>query len=758
MANFATASDALTAALAIVDARLRNIDINEQLELYIELVDRRAKIQAAIGASGGGGGGGVASTVTANAGTNLNTSLLAIESGGNLAGINNKLPILGPALAAASTPVVLTAAQITILTPLSSVGISGTLPPFTAPPTFNLGTAPNLTFTNTAFIVNAGTNLNTSLLAFESGGNLAGINTRIGEVQATPTANTLLSRLKSIEDELAFGIKVADTQTDIHGQVLGVCRITQVTAKFFQQAPANFLNISASGGATATGPTLGLGVFATGSGSAASSLLAQTPTTVMYSTAYEAWASQAAVFTTPATAASFQRLGIYDAVNGYFFGFSGLTFGLTIRSNSVDTFIPKASWNVDALTGAVGSKFTSNNVPVALVPTNINMYRVRYGWYGAVPARLEIFSPDGDWVLVHMVRTANTQATANITNPDLPMTLEVSKPASDLTNLRISCGGWAAGVTAPSLGVLISGQGSIAALNAFVAVPVTGVAALSYAVTGNWVGTLIFQYSLDGLTWYTDATLNTVTGAFLSATTTNGSFTASIGSYKFYRIVATAWTSGTASIVYNGSASSNFVVAQLPQLPSTLGINTAVNSLPVVIASNSVLQPPPTFTASTVCLTTALVEGSIALTSAKILAMESRTSTAFRLSTTSGNTINTQNFEAVLAGREYYQDGINFTGSFFFSAETLPTPVTVLACATSNNNSNVTSANSFSAILIGQAVTGTNIPANTFVIARASNGLAITLGNAAGATVNATANGSVTLIFSGAVIRISRWT
>jgi hypothetical protein len=55
MASFATASDALTAALAVVDARLTNIDVNEKLELYLELINRRAAIQQAIAASGGGG-------------------------------------------------------------------------------------------------------------------------------------------------------------------------------------------------------------------------------------------------------------------------------------------------------------------------------------------------------------------------------------------------------------------------------------------------------------------------------------------------------------------------------------------------------------------------------------------------------------------------------------------------------------------------------------------------------------------------------
>jgi hypothetical protein len=55
MANFATATDALTAALAIVDSRLTNISIDEQLELYLELINRRASIQQAIAASGGSG-------------------------------------------------------------------------------------------------------------------------------------------------------------------------------------------------------------------------------------------------------------------------------------------------------------------------------------------------------------------------------------------------------------------------------------------------------------------------------------------------------------------------------------------------------------------------------------------------------------------------------------------------------------------------------------------------------------------------------
>jgi tetrahydromethanopterin S-methyltransferase subunit B len=63
-------------------------------------------------------------TVTANAGTDLNTSALALESGGNLDSIKAKtdnIPALGQALASASVPVVLPAAQITTLTPPAAI-------------------------------------------------------------------------------------------------------------------------------------------------------------------------------------------------------------------------------------------------------------------------------------------------------------------------------------------------------------------------------------------------------------------------------------------------------------------------------------------------------------------------------------------------------------------------------------------------------------------------------------------------------------
>ena len=123
-------------------------------------------------------------SVQANAGTNLNTSALALESGGHLASLDSHLPAQGQALAAASLPVVLTAAQITTLTPLSSISVSNfpatqpisaaSLPLPSGAATSALQSTINTTLgspmqnSGGSVTANAGTNLNTSLLALDT--------------------------------------------------------------------------------------------------------------------------------------------------------------------------------------------------------------------------------------------------------------------------------------------------------------------------------------------------------------------------------------------------------------------------------------------------------------------------------------------------------------------------------------------------------------------------------------------------------------
>lgn len=91
--------------------------------------------------------GAIAGTVTANAGTNLNTSALALETGGNLAAAATSLSSIDGKITACNTG-----------------AIAGTV------------------------TANAGTNLNTSALALETGGNLAAAATSVSSIDGKITA------------------------------------------------------------------------------------------------------------------------------------------------------------------------------------------------------------------------------------------------------------------------------------------------------------------------------------------------------------------------------------------------------------------------------------------------------------------------------------------------------------------------------------------------------------------------------------------
>jgi hypothetical protein len=75
-------------------------------------------------------------------------------------------------------------------------------------------------------------------------------------------------------------------------------------------------------------------------------------------------------------------------------------------------------------------------------------------------------------------------------------------------------------------------------------------------ITGTWAGTLAFETSADGVSWSSLTMIKRTAGGTnlgsFSSTTDNGLFTAdsaaTIADYDFFRVRATAWTSGTAVV------------------------------------------------------------------------------------------------------------------------------------------------------------------------------------------------------------------
>jgi hypothetical protein len=169
---------------------------------------------------------------------------------------------------------------------------------------------------------------------------------------------------------------------------------------------------------------------------------------MIYDPGHEIYAEFTAAFTTPTSAASHQRIGLYDTNNGVFVGFEGTTFNITKRSGGVDVSVSNASFNKDTLTGAADSLYTRNNVPEAIDLTKFNVFRIRFGWLGVAPYLFEVLSPDGNWILFHQIYYPNANTVVSIQSTALPMTIDISKTASDATNLVMQTACWAAGTTA----------------------------------------------------------------------------------------------------------------------------------------------------------------------------------------------------------------------------------------------------------------------------------------------------------------------
>lgn len=228
------------------------------------------------------------------------------------------------------------------------------------------------------------------------------------------------------------------------------CRITQVRADFDQTLAANGVTSTLTGGGTAN-ITTGQLILAT-SAAVTASADAATDRSVRYFPGREVYVQFTAAFTTPTSAASSQRAGLFDANNGFFLGYEGLGFGLTSRSATVDTHVARASFNGDLLDGGDSSDFTRDGVPEAIDLSLVNVWRIRYGWLGAGPMLLEVMAPDGHWVLVHAIRQPNSSIVQLIKSPHLPLRMTVTKATSDATDLQIRTSSWDAGVVAAPTG------------------------------------------------------------------------------------------------------------------------------------------------------------------------------------------------------------------------------------------------------------------------------------------------------------------
>lgn len=110
----------------------------------------------------------------------------------------------------------------------------------------------------------------------------------------------------------------------------------------------------------------------------------------------------------PGVAGSTQYLGIDGANNALFFGYNGASFGVMVRSQSTDSFVPQSQWNFDQLLGP-GNAFI-------LDPTKGNIYTVQYQCLGYGHVDFCVEDPySGYPVLVHRYSSVNNDITPAFT-------------------------------------------------------------------------------------------------------------------------------------------------------------------------------------------------------------------------------------------------------------------------------------------------------------------------------------------------------
>jgi len=164
----------------------------------------------------------------------------------------------------------------------------------------------------------------------------------------------------------------------------------------------------------------------------------QTNDTIIYRSGHEVYALFTVAFTGSFAATSSQFIGPIDYQNGFAVGFDGTTFGVTQRSNTVNTFIPQSSFNGDKLNGTGASGFSYN-------PALLNVFRIAYGYLGGTVIQFQIMNTTGGWITFHTIDYPNSSANPSIQQPFLPITARVENLAGT-SALTLETASWNGGI------------------------------------------------------------------------------------------------------------------------------------------------------------------------------------------------------------------------------------------------------------------------------------------------------------------------
>jgi hypothetical protein len=240
-----------------------------------------------------------------------------------------------------------------------------------------------------------------------------------------------------LHTDLLGNLRTRNRAESVLGDLVCIPRLNQIEINFSEGFDANEVTNAATGGGSFTVAT-GAAEYHTGAaatGAASGTTIQQ----LQYHPGHEWYCKFTAAFTTPTDAfnPNHQRIGPFNATDGFYIGFEKTTFCLTQFQGGVPTHFPKASWNGDPVDGSTNSTFTRHGVPEVLNFNFINVYRLRGSWFGTAPVQLQVLTPDMDWATLHTFAFPNSEQLPYAYTTNWNIAVEVSKTGSDTTDLKI---------------------------------------------------------------------------------------------------------------------------------------------------------------------------------------------------------------------------------------------------------------------------------------------------------------------------------
>ena len=557
----------------------------------------------------------VTGTVTANAGTNLNTSALALESGGHLASIDTKTPALGQALSASSVPVVLPAAQITAITPPTSIAVNNF--PATQPVsgTVAVSSLPSIPAGANAIGSVSVSNfpatqpISAAALPLPTG---ASTDAHLTNVQSAPgTSATTAITIQGSASGVAIPITGSITASNPSIGANNTTAPTSSTSIGWSDGTGKLQVVSSSnplpitGSISASNPSVG----STGSAIPSSATLiggsdgtnlraakvsASGLVSVDGSAVTQPVSASSLPLPTGAATAANQTSGNEKSqiVDG-----SGNVITSTTRvgKQGLDVTLGSAAVpgvTAPAWTDVFGGVDPSGNAQQIQLDSSKNLKVTTVSSVLPTGAATSANQSTEISSLSTIATNSGTQATAaNQTN----VQSAVGTSATTALTVQGSASGVAMPISAASLplpsgaatsALQTSGNallstiatntgaqatdttttGTITAVNGNVSISGQGVYTTTFSITGTWSATLVIEGQTPDSNW-TQIPINIITSSLpyqqMSSVTTNGTYSITGGGFTNIRVRASAFTSGTISVAIDGSLAQQTVVANI---------------------------------------------------------------------------------------------------------------------------------------------------------------------------------------------------